>query len=338
MSDYDLYVGIDWGTQSHQVCITDAGGTRLIERAVAHSGLGLAELVEEVTRRGPAPTRIAVGLEVPRGALVDTLLERGIHVFGLNPKQLDRFRDRYSVAGAKDDRRDAFVLAQALRTDPGAFRQLDPEDARLLQLRELSRVHEDLVQERGRLTNRLREQLWRFFPQALTLCPAADEPWLWTLLATAPTPTHAQRLTRSALRALLARHRIRRLTADELYAALQQPSLTVAPGAVHAAAAHIALLLPRVRVVDEQQRRCARRVDRLLEELAAPEPDHQEHRDVTILRSLPGSGESRRRHDARRGVAASGQPRLSDAARPGGRRSRDAAERQSLFRGDAPEL
>jgi transposase len=178
MPDYELYVGIDWGTQSHQGCITDAGGARLSERAVAHSGPGFAALVTELTRHGPAPPRIAVGLEVPRGALVDTLLERGVYVFALNPKQLDRFRDRHSVAGAKDDRRDAFVLADALRTDRAAFRRLDPEDARLLPLREWSRVHEDLVQERTRLTNRLREQRWRFFPQALTLCPAADEPWL----------------------------------------------------------------------------------------------------------------------------------------------------------------
>jgi transposase len=306
--DYDLYVGIDWGTQSHQVCITDAGGGRLVERAVPHSGPGLAELVAELSRQGPDPTRIAAGLEVPHGALVDTLLERGVHVFALNPKQLDRFRDRHSVAGAKDDRRDAFVLADALRTDRAAFRRLDPEDARLLQLRELSRVHEELVQERTRLTNRLREQRWRFFPQALTLCPAADEAWLWTLLATAPTPPQAQRLTRSALRALLARHRIRRFTAEELYTALQQPSLSVAPGAVAAATEHMAFLLPRVGLIDEQQRRCAHRLDQLLEDLAAPEPDQQEHRDVTILRSLPGVG---------RVVAAT---MLAEASRPLARR------------------
>lgn len=292
MPDYELYVGIDWATQSHQVCVTDAGGHRLAERTVAHSGPGLAELVAELNRRGSQPARIAVALEVPRGAVVDTLLERGFHVFAVNPKQLDRFRDRYSVAGAKDDRRDAFVLADTLRTDRAAFRRLDPEDPRLLQLREWSRLHDDLVQERSRLTNRLREQLWRFFPQALTLCPAADEPWLWSLLEKASTPARAQRLTRSALRALLARHRIRRLTGDELYTALQEPSLRVAPGTTEAASEHLTLLLPRVRLVDEQQLRCERRLDQLLEELAMParEDERQEHRDVTILRSLPGVG------------------------------------------------
>jgi transposase len=292
MPNYEVYVGIDWATRSHQVCITDAGGQRLGESTVAHSGTGLDEFVAELTRHGPDPTRIAVALEVPRGAIVDTLLERGFHVFALNPKQLDRFRDRHTVAGAKDDRRDAWVLADALRTDGAAFRRLDPEDPRLLQLRELSRVHDELVQEHSRLTNRLREQLWRFFPQALALCPAADEPWLWSLLEEAPTPARAQRFTRAALRALLARQRIRRFTGDALYTALQERSLRVAPGTIEAASEHLALLLPRVRLVHEQQRRCERRLDGLLAELATParQDDQQEHRDVTILRSLPGVG------------------------------------------------
>jgi len=53
--------------------------------------------------------RVAVAIEVPRGAIVELLVERGFQVFAINPKQLDRFRDRHTVAGAKDDRRDAFV-------------------------------------------------------------------------------------------------------------------------------------------------------------------------------------------------------------------------------------
>src|SRR6266850_3411727 len=172
MADYDLYVGIDWATQTHQVCVLDAAGTRREQRQVAHSGAGLAELAASLRALAPAPARIAVGLEIPRGAVVDTLLEEGCDVFAVNPKQLDRFRDRHTVVGAKDDRRDAFVLADALRTDGWAFRRLTREDPRVIQLREVSRLHEELRQERTRLTNRLREQLVRFYPPALALCAA----------------------------------------------------------------------------------------------------------------------------------------------------------------------
>jgi transposase len=306
MSDYDLYVGIDWATQSHQVCLVDQAGRRREQRQVAHSGAALSELADALTRLVADPARMAVAIEVPRGAIVDTLLERGGHVFALNPKQLDRFRDRHTVAGAKDDRRDAFVLADALRTDRAAFRRLAIEAPAVIQLREVARIHAELVEETGRLTNRLREQVWRFYPHALRLCPAADEPWFWALLALAPTPAEAARLSRSTLAALLARHRIRRLTADDVLTTLQAPALYVAPGTAEAAREHIALLLPRLALVHDQRTGCERRLAALLAAAAAAEAaeEQPEHRDVTILRSLPGVG---------RVVAAT---MLAEAARP----------------------
>ena len=293
MPDYELYVGVDWATQTHQVCHVSPTGQPRREYAVAHSGAGLATLVSELTQGDVTPAHIAVALEVPRGAIVDALLAAGCHVYAVNPKQLDRFRDRHSVAGAKDDRRDAFVLGDALRTDRAAFRRVTVEDPRLLQLREVSRLHAELVQERLQLGNRLREQVHRYFPVLLTLCPAADEPWLWSLLETWPTPARAARAGRPALRRLLARHRIRRLTADTVHDALQAPPLPVAPGTVNAAVEHLALLLPRLRLAQAQERHCEQRLEQLLAALTVADPtrpERPEHRDVTILRSLPGVG------------------------------------------------
>jgi transposase len=290
--DYELYVGVDWATQAHQVCVLGRDGARLEEHAVPHTGAGLAALVGRLRQRGKDPARIAVAIEVPHGAVVDVLLEQGCHVFAINPKQLDRFRDRHTVAGAKDDRRDAFVAADALRTDRPAFRRLHAEDAQVIQLRELSRLHGELGQEHGRLTNRLREQLWRFYPQLLALSPAADDPWLWALLDQAPTPAHGRRVTLSAVRALLARHRIRRLTAETVHAALQDPPLPVAAGTAEAAAEHVALLLPRLHLVRAQRAHCEQRLERLLALLATPATgaEPSKHRDVTVLRSFPGLG------------------------------------------------
>ncbi len=90
-------------------------------------------------------------------------------VHAINPKQLDRFRDRFSPAGAKDDSRDAEVLADALRTDPRCFRPLAPIDPTVVELREWSRIADDLRAERNRLGNRVRELLWRYYPQFLEL-------------------------------------------------------------------------------------------------------------------------------------------------------------------------
>jgi transposase len=287
-SEYLYRVGIDWGSQHHQVCIVDREGHR-VEETVPHTNAGLAALAQKLAALSPAaPGRVAIAIEVPRGPVVDTLLERGFHVFSVNPKQLDRFRDRHTVAGAKDDRRDAWVLADALRTDQPSFRRAHGEDPLIIELRELSRLDDELREQLSRLSNRLREQLQRVRPDVLALCPAADEPWFWALLdlmLARPKP-----LTLKAVSAVLKVHHIRRITAETVHAAVQVPPLRVAPGTIEAAGAHIAVLLPQLGLVHDQRHRIVgRRIDGVLAELAK-EDVAGEHRDVTVLRSLPGVG------------------------------------------------
>src|SRR4030095_14026485 len=138
----------------------DARGGKLGARASAHSGEGLAAMaawILEVT--GAVPEAVFVAIEVTHGPVVESLMERGFRVHAINPKQLDRFRDRFSPAGAKDDSRDAEVLGDALRTDPRCFRALQPLDPVVVELREGSRMAEDLKQERHRLGNRVPARL-----------------------------------------------------------------------------------------------------------------------------------------------------------------------------------
>jgi len=289
MSDgeYTLYVGIDWGSREHRVIVVDRERTVLHERRVEHGGAELAALAHWlVSLVDGAAATVAVGLEVPRGPIVETMLDHGLHVYAINPKQVDRFRDRYTVAGAKDDRRDAVVLATSLATDRPAFRRLDPDEPAVVHLRALTRLEEELDQEHRRLSNRLREQLYRLAPGLLRLSPGADEPWLWALLERAPTPAAARRLTRATIARILSEHRIRRLTADDVVAVLRAPAVAAGPGAVVAAEEHLAVLLPRLRLTETQRHDCQRRVQRALDAL----PEDVEHRDVAILRSLPGVG------------------------------------------------
>ena len=111
------FVGIDWGSEKHQVCVLDQQGAVVGERSFPHSGAGLAELGDWLLAVAGAATAVAVAIEVPHGPVVDSLIDRGFMVHSINPKQLDRLRDRFSVAGAKDDRRDGYVLANRVRTD-----------------------------------------------------------------------------------------------------------------------------------------------------------------------------------------------------------------------------
>src|SRR4051794_9724801 len=127
-------------------------------------------------------------IEVPHGPVVDALLDRGFAVHAINPKQLERLRDRISLAGAKDDRRDARVAAGGLRTDPHLFRPVEAGDPAVIALREWSRLAEELQQERTRLSNRIRHQLWRYYPQLLEVSDDVTAEWVLDLWTLAPTP------------------------------------------------------------------------------------------------------------------------------------------------------
>ena len=286
-----IFVGIDWGSETHQVCVMDAKRKVLREAAFAHSGKGLAELAETILATADQRVgHIAVAIEVPRGAIVETLLEKGITVFSINPKQLDRFRDRHTVSGAKDDRRDAFVLADSLRTDMPAFRRVRLGDPLLVELRELSRVYDELKADRNALGNRLREQLQRYFPEILAIDSIYDGCWLWELLETAPTPELAKRLSLAKIRSLLGRHRIRRVTPEQVREALSATPLRVAPGVTEACRKHVALLVPRLRLAHEQKTQVENEIEALVERLAEPVEGKTEHRDARLLQSLPGLG------------------------------------------------
>ena len=286
-----VWVGIDWGSEWHQVCVIDSSCEVLLEKCVAHDGAALLELADELVKLvdGDAK-RLAIGIERPHGAVVETMLERGISVFSINPKQLDRFRDRHTVAGAKDDRRDAFVLADSLRTDAKSFRAVRLGEAELVMLRELSRTYDELKGERQALGNRLYAQLQRYFPQVMELGSVYDSRWLWLLLERYPTPAKARRVPLSTLRSLLERFKIRRIDAEGAREILRREPLHVAPGVVEASSRHVLQLLERLRLVEKQQDSVAEEIEALLTKLTEPDEGKVEHRDAAIILSLPGVG------------------------------------------------
>src|SRR2546430_574266 len=288
---YHGYVGIDWGSQQHQVCVLDRDRHVVGERVVDHDGSSLAQLATwRWALSAGHPQRVAVAIEVPRGAMVEGLIERGFHVFAMTPKQLARFRDRHTMSGAKDDRRDAFVLADSVRTDQPSLRRLQLDASQLLLLRELSRAEETLLAEFRRSANRLRDQVHRLYPQMLHLCSGADASWLWDLIDLAPTPAHAARLSKEQRQRVLKAHRLRRVKATEVLTCLQASALPVAPGAAEAAQVHCAFLLPCLRVLAEQLRSCAQQGEALLKTLAEAPDETGGPSDVAVLYFLSRGG------------------------------------------------
>jgi transposase len=288
------FAGLDWASEQHRVYLLDADGKSMGERDIKHDGTGLQELCAWLMKKtGASPEEVAVAIETTRGPVVETLVERGFQVFSINPKQLDRFRDRFTVAGAKDDSRDAQVLGDSLRTDRNAFRRIDVDDSLIIELREWSRLHDELKQEQNRLTNRFREQLWRYYPQMIELGDLSAD-WVLDLWQQAPTPAKAARTTEKTVAHLLKEHRIRRFDATEVLGLLQQTPLTVARGATEAATAHIRSVIARLRLVNQQIKEADHRLDQLCSAIAAAAENEPgqicEQRDVAILRSCPGLG------------------------------------------------
>jgi transposase len=222
------------------------------------------------------------------------LLDHAFRVFAINPKQLDRFRDRFTVAGAKDDSRDARVLGSAVRTDPHAFRRLVVDDPVVIELREWSRMADELQQERTRLANRVRQQLWRYYPQATELTDDVADDWFLALWQQVPTPATAAKVSEQTIARILKDHRIRRLDAATVLQTLRKTPLFVAPGTTEAACAHIRNLAARLRLVNQQIKEAHQALDGLCAKLEAatesPSGQNREQRDVTILRSWPGIG------------------------------------------------
>ena len=204
----DVYCGIDWAEDHHDIALADRDGKLLARRRIGDDAAGLAQLLELLAGHGDsAGDLIPVAIETPRGLLVACLRATGRKIYPINPMAVARYRDRHSVAGKKSDHGDSVVLANVLRTDIGMHRPL-PDDSELAQaIAVLARAQQDAVWDRTTAHNKLRSHLREYFPGFLVAFADArggiTRPEARAVLAAAPTPAAAAALTLTQLRALL---------------------------------------------------------------------------------------------------------------------------------------
>ena len=204
----DVFCGIDWAEDHHDIALADRDGTLLARRRISDDAAGLASLLALLAGHGDtAEDPIPVAIETPRGLLTACLRATGRKVYPINPMAVARYRDRHSIAGRKSDHGDSFVLAGVLRTDMHAHRPL-PADSELAQaIAVLARAQQDAVWDRTTAHNKLRSHLREYFPGFLAAFADARDgilrPEARIILAAAPTPADAARLTLAQLRALL---------------------------------------------------------------------------------------------------------------------------------------
>jgi transposase len=167
-----LFCGIDWARDDHAIAIIDSGGRVVFRSVIEHSTKGLRDLIAVLSRHGVTE----VAIERSDGPVVEALLDAGLAVVVINPNQIKNLRSRYGSAGNKDDRFDAFVLADTLRTDRARLHPLTPDSAATTALRALCRARKDLVIHRVRVANQLRAHLNRVYPGPVGLFDALDSP------------------------------------------------------------------------------------------------------------------------------------------------------------------
>lgn len=283
-----VFCGIDWAEDHHDVALVDTDGNVVGKRRISDDVAGFTLLLQLLAEAGDrAEEPIPVAIETNRGLLVACLRATGRTVYAINPKAVDRYRDRHSVTGKKSDAGDALVLAHILRTDLAAHRPL-PTDSELAQaVAVLARAQQDAVWERTCAHNKLRSLLREYFPALLAAFAAKRggilRPEARALLAAAPTPRAAAQLTHADVHELLTQAGRQRGIDAEAHRLLEvlcahymhHPPLVEDAFGVQARA-----LLRQLEVA------CAN-----ADELAAAAVAHfDRHPDAEIITSLPGLG------------------------------------------------
>jgi transposase len=276
-----FFVGIDWASEAHAICLIDPLARIRWRTSVPHSAAGLAALVRRLRRwrrRGP----FAIAVERPSGLLIDTLVQAGFDVVPIHPNVVKASRPRYSAAAGKSDPGDAFLLADLLRTDGHRFRPLQPPSDDTRALRTLVRGRDDLVAQRVALSNQLRALLERVWPGAALLFADVASPIALAFLARYPTAPSAARLGEKRLAHFLVQHAYcgRRSPRDLLARLRAAPASHLGDSETEAAGdlvrGLVAVLTPLVTQIQQLG--------------AAIAAALHEHPDAPVLQSLPRSG------------------------------------------------
>jgi transposase len=280
-----LFVGDDWAADHHDVELMDQAGRVLAKRRLPEGVAGMARLHELVGQQlggDDEDAEVVIGIETDRGPWVAALVAAGYTVYAVNPLQASRYRERHGVSGAKSDGADAHMLTDMVRTDSHQLRAVAGDSAGAEGIKVLARTHKTLIWERTRHVQRLRHQLREYFPAALEAFGDLDAADTLELLARAPDPARAARLTRAQVSAALKRARRRGIPdkATAILAALRGEQLGRPPAVTAAYAATVRSLIAVITVLNEQVKSLQGQV----------EEHFGQHPDAEIYRSQPGMG------------------------------------------------
>ncbi|MFU8876452.1 IS110 family transposase [Micromonospora sp. SL4-19] len=282
-----LFVGDDWAEDHHDVEVMDASGRRLAKARLPEGMAGVARLhalIGQVLGGGvEADTgQVKIGIETDRGPWVQALVAAGYTVYPVNPLQAARYRERLVLSGAKSDAADAHMLADMVRTDSHQLRPIAGDSAEAEAVKVVARMHKTLIWERTRAVQRLRHALREYFPAALAAFEDLDAADTLDLLAKAPDPAAAARLSINQISAALKRARRRDIAAKAaaIQTVLRAEHLGQPAVVTTAYAASVRALVALLVTLNEQVKALQGQVD----------AHFGRHPDAEIILSQPGLG------------------------------------------------
>jgi transposase len=279
-----IFVGHDWSEDHHDVAVMNEAGGLIRSARLSEGVAGVAGFHALVSGLIEDPTEVVIGTETDRGLFVAVMVAAGYQVFAINPKAVDRYRDRHRLAGGKSDTADAKVLADLVRTDRHLHRPVAADTELAEALKVLARAHKDLIWRRQDQINHLRSALREYYPAVIAIFGAElAHPDALAVLRLAPTPEQARLLSTDDIAAGLrhaGRKRNIQTPAELIRQALAAPHLA-APSLVSKAygastAAAVAVLTELNHQITQLETQLATYLD--------------QHPDARIYRSLPGLG------------------------------------------------
>src|SRR5690606_1629387 len=189
------YLGIDWATEKHDLCLMADDGRVLSQFVISHDMKGFSEL-HAVLQVLPD---VQVNIERADGLLVDWLVQKGYDLY-ITPPHVLAYRRPTRV---KDDKGDAFLLAYLLRLNDPDCRPYNAQGHNGMHLKQLARTYDRLLIEQRRLANEMIMSLRQYYPVALTLFTKPDLLIAMAFIEAFPTPAQAEALTYEELEQFL---------------------------------------------------------------------------------------------------------------------------------------
>jgi len=242
------YMGVDWGDRLHQVYVGDQEGKKVKEIKVPETVEGLTEFGRWLDEKRAEGFELWAAIEKPAGRIVDFLLDHGVEVYPVNPKAVDRVRDRYRMSGSKSDAFDAYVLAEFLRTDQAHLRVLRPSSEKAQELKMLCRDQRRVGRHKTRLLHQLTTTLKEYYVRPLETFEDIETEVALDFLTRYPTPAHLQALKPKEFKRFATKqHHLSQQRCEELWEKLSQPQLKVPEHVVRAKAQLLEVLIDQLR-------------------------------------------------------------------------------------------